>query len=76
MIETFDFSEALKRLKEGKTVARAGWHVMGSELELVKDIGAQESEPYFVLRMPEVLQPGWNPWVADLLAEDWYEVGA
>jgi hypothetical protein len=70
MDETFDFGEALKRLKLGGTVARHGWK--GMWVRLIKD----PALPFLYM---------WTgqgqtavPWLAsqtDLLAEDWATVG-
>ena len=68
----FDFGEALKRLKEGKSVARRGW---GQHLTLqVPDENSKMSLPYIYI---QTVQAKLVPWLAsqtDLLANDWCEI--
>ena len=73
-----DFGDALRTLKEGKRVSRAGWNGKGMWLELqVPDAGSKMTLPYVYLNYPDNAQntPGARvPWLAsqtDMLAEDW-----
>lgn len=98
--ETFDFSEALKRLKDRqclphRKVARAGWN--GKNMWVVRQDGYPDGIsinantaratgllegtvmrflPYLMLRTADGAFVPWPPSQADLLADDWTEVGA
>lgn len=84
MKETFDFGEALKRLKKGKKVARVGWNGKGMWLELqMPDEHSKMTEPYIYIEYPpnpeHHFYPNGSrcPWLAsqtDLLREDWFEL--
>lgn len=74
----FDFGEAVRRLKSGKAVARAGWN--GKKMFLVL------TAPYHynaTISLPETIvmrtaQGDWVAWVpsqTDVLATDWDEEG-
>lgn len=71
----FDFGEALKQLKAGKTVARKGWNGPGQLLTLqVPDANSKMSLPYIYI---QTVQAKLVPWVAsqtDMLATDWCEI--
>lgn len=70
--ESFGF--ALAMLKKGRKVARRGWNGRGMYLFLRGPINGDE--PYIVMfTAAEKLQPGWLASQADMLADDWYEVG-
>lgn len=77
-----DFGLAIRALKQGRTVARAGWNGKGMWLELQRpDAHSKMTLPYVYLNYPEDAQntPGARvPWLAsqtDMLAEDWEIVG-
>ena len=81
MPETFDFSEALLRLKEGAKIARTGWNGKGLWLEIQRpDAHSKMTLPYVFMSYPDDAKttPGARvPWLAsqtDLLADDWMEV--
>ena len=69
---TFDFGEAIKRLKEGDGVARAGWNGKGLWLEYVKACGNQLA--HVRLHYPGGTDVPWAPSQTDMLAEDWFVV--
>lgn len=81
--ESFDFGEAIRRMKNGARVARKGWNGKGM---FVMHCGV-EGEKYTLDDGTEVIRRDYLymkaaddtvvPWVAsqtDILAEDWYEV--
>lgn len=83
-----DFGEAIRLLKQGKQVQRAGWNGRGMHVYL-EDAhsmtiggGAFRGErritaPYMVLYTAQgVHQPGWNASTPDVLADDWQEVAS
>lgn len=79
--ELFDFSEALKRLKQGKKVQRKGWNGKGLWIEIQRpDAHSKMTLPYLYLNYPpsDAYHAGCRvPWLAsqtDLLEEDWQEV--
>lgn len=71
----FDFGEAIKRLKDGKSVGRHGWNGPGQFLTLqVRDANSKMTLPYIYI---ETVQHDHVPWLAsqtDMLAEDWFVV--
>lgn len=78
MPETFDFSEALRRLKAGSKICRNGWNGKGLWLELqCPDANSKMTLPYVFINYPSDAfnTPGARvPWLAsqtDLLADDW-----
>ena len=90
MPETFDFSEALLRLKEGAKIARAGWNGKGMFLFLVPGSHFKVNRAPLLGIYPEGTEIDYCPhvdmktadgkvvpWLAsqtDLLADDWMEV--
>ena len=73
-----DFGDALRLLKAGKNVARAGWNGKGMWLELqVPDAHSKMTLPYVYLNYPkgDAYTLGARvPWLAsqtDMLCEDW-----
>lgn len=89
-LELFDFGEAIKRLKEGRTVARKGWNGKGMFLYYVpanrytaitdaakKIAGEDNKVEYGAYIAMKTAQGNVVPWLAsqtDVLAEDWVEV--
>ena len=86
--ETFDFSGALKMIKEGKRLARLNWNGKDMWVCLFPNSGCQLSDaqtiglthPFLVIEYPvgSAAYPEGSciPWLAsqtDLLAEDWFE---
>lgn len=64
-----DFGEALRHLKAGKKVARAGWHGKGMWI-FAANILARH--PYVVISLPDGSQQiGWLCSMTDMMAEDW-----
>lgn len=89
-LELFDFSEALKRLKDGCTVARKNWNGKDQWLyyipanrytaitDAAKSIAGEDGKvEYGAYIAIKTSQGNVLPWVAsqaDILAEDWIEV--
>ena len=85
-MQTFDFSEALNRIKAGKCVQRAGWNGKGMHVYLedgykqsikagvFKGQTREYAPAIYMFTAHGVHQPGWQPSQADLFAEDWAEV--
>jgi hypothetical protein len=87
MDERFDFGEALRALKDGKRVARAGWNGKGMFVYLVPaasypvQTGAAKAHfgegsmvpynAYFALKGVNETVSTWVPSVTDCLADDW-----
>jgi hypothetical protein len=78
----FDFGTALKALKAGHRVARAGWNGKGMWLALIHPGNAMYTVGGASLAMQPCIgmktasdsghmQPGWLASQADMLAEDW-----
>lgn len=77
-----DFGDAIRALKAGQRVARAGWNGKGMWLEIQRpDEGSKMTLPYVFLNYPAdgAFMPGarvpWQPSQTDVLAEDWAIVG-
>lgn len=70
-----DFGDALRALKGGKRLSRAGWNGKGMWLELQRpDAHSKMTLPYIYMK---TAQDDLVPWLAsqtDVLAEDWVEV--
>lgn len=86
-VSTFTFGEALRRMKQGKRVARKGWSGKGQyvfladNLEFHTDADISEFADTGVhvwdalaFRGNSGIQVGWLASQADMLGEDWYEV--
>ena len=82
-----DFGEAIKLLKEGKKVARAGWNGKNQYIELATCISYKNVAREIVNCEHEAIgnkaiafvgtsgiQMGWLASQADILAEDWNTV--
>lgn len=90
MIETFDFGEAITRLKQGKKVARINWNGKGqfvyyvpedryvAKTEVAKQLAAPDGKvdyrAYLALKTAQGDIATWVPSISDCLADDWYEV--
>lgn len=74
-MNTFNFGDALVKLKAGQSVSREGWNGPGQSLTLqVPDECSKMSLPYIYIH---TVQGHLVPWLAsqgDMLAEDWYVV--
>jgi len=79
-----DFGKAIKKLKDGKKVAREGWNGVGIFIELqVPDKYSKMTSPYIYIdttglqtnnkKAPKSLVP-WLASQTDMLAEDWVDV--
>lgn len=85
-MQTFDFGEAIRRMKQGRCVARSGWN--GKNMHVYIEDGytfrvkagvfkgtERRYEPVIVMfTAQETHQPGWLASQADILAEDWAEI--
>jgi hypothetical protein len=81
-----DFGEAIRALKAGRSVARAGWNGKGMHIYLEEHLSwavpagvfrgeTRKYEPVIVMFTAQgAHQPGWLASQADMLAEDWEEV--
>ena len=90
MNETFNFSEALARVKEARKVARSGWNGKGMFIFLVPGSQFVVNRPPLLGIYPEGTIINYHahidmrtadgtivPWLAsqtDILANDWMEV--
>lgn len=86
-VKTFDFGEAIQRLKKGARVARIGWNgkdqyiALGIVFSATLKYGTgifpthedigNEAIVFFGTRGQQI---GWLASQADMLADDWYEV--
>lgn len=71
-----DFSDALRFLKLGRRMQRAGWSGTGQYVRLLEDWRTGDMEPQlvgamFVLRNTQGVLVSWVPSIEDLLAQDW-----
>lgn len=77
----FDFGEALRRLKAGQKVTRAGWNGRGMFLFLTEpaELSNRDEETLGLRVAPSIcmrtaqgdIAVGWLASQADMLAEDW-----
>ncbi|MBQ1509685.1 MAG: DUF2829 domain-containing protein [Selenomonadaceae bacterium] len=85
--ETFDFGEAIRRVKKGTHVARKGWNGKGQYIMLALNIDYTNLDgKYFHAHHSDIgskaialvgtrgKQIGWLASQADMLADDWYEL--
>lgn len=86
MIETFDFGEAIKRLKQGKRVKRINWNGKNQYIELATCVSYKNPNGEIVnvdhISMGnnaiafvgvQGVQLGWLASQSDMLSEDWME---
>ena len=84
VMETFDFGEAIKRVKKGDRVARKGWNGKSQYIELATCISYKNpfgeiinadhdaiGNQAFAFVGTSGVQIGWLASQADMLAEDW-----
>ena len=70
--EHFDFGFAVRALKDGQRVARAGWNGKGMWLALqVPDANSKMSLPYIYMNTVDGKLVPWLASQTDVLAEDW-----
>lgn len=87
VMETFDFGEAIKRVKKGDRVARKGWNGKSQYVELAKAISYTNASGEIVNAEHDAIgnqalafvgtsgvQLGWLASQADMLADDWHIV--
>lgn len=79
----FDFGEAIRKLKSGHMLRRAGWNGKNMHIYLEQHLSVaikagvykgavREYEPVVVMFTAQGKhQPGWLASQADMLAEDW-----
>lgn len=83
-----NFGHALFLLKQGKKVARKGWNGKGQYIELATNISYRNADGKLINAEHEAIgnkaiaffgtsgvQLGWLASQADMLAEDWTQVG-
>lgn len=71
-----DFGDAIRLLKQGRRVARAGWNGKGMWLELqVPDVNSKMSLPYIYMKTADDKLVPWLASHTDVLGEDWIEIG-
>ena len=83
-METFDFGEAIRRLKAGQKVARNGWNGKCQYIQLATGISYKSASGEIVNCEHDAIgnkaiafvgtsgvQMGWLASQADMLAEDW-----
>jgi hypothetical protein len=74
-METTDFAWALRRLKSGARLTRAGWNGRGMWIALQRpDAQSKMTLPYLYMRTVDGALVPWLASQSDLLAEDWQEV--
>lgn len=87
-INTFDFGEAIRRVKGGARVARKGWNGKKQYIELATELSYRIKSHGSVINVNHEdigskaiafigtrgIQVGWLASQADMLADDWYEV--
>lgn len=79
-----DFGEAIKKMKEGRKVARKGWNGKNQYIELATNISYKNTEGKIINAEHDAIgnraiafigtsgvQIGWLASQADMLAEDW-----
>ena len=72
MPETFDFSEALRRLKDGAKLCRTGWNGKGMWIAAqFPDAHSKMSLPYLYMKTADDKLVPWLASQTDILAEDW-----
>jgi len=79
--ETFDFGEAIRRVKKGGCVSRRKW-CYGTYIQIACDISYMTRKnttnntqnPAIVYVGYRGTEMGWMPRNADMMAEDWYEL--
>lgn len=68
----FNFSEALRRLKNGEKVAREGWNGKNMWIHLqVPDANSKMSLPYLYMYTADKKLVPWLASQTDILADDW-----
>lgn len=68
----YGFDAALRNLKQGQRITRAGWNGRGQHIELqVPDKHSRMTQPYAVLRNSSGDLVPWVPSQGDLFANDW-----
>lgn len=72
---TFNFGEALVKLREGKVVARTGWNGLGMYIRIQNpDEESKMTLPYIYMKTAQGELVPWLASQSDLLEVDWVEV--
>lgn len=72
---SMNFGEAIRALKEGEKVQRAGWNGKGMFLELqIPDENSKMSLPYIFMKTACNNNVPWIASQTDMLSEDWQVV--
>ena len=67
-----DFGDAIRAMRAGKKVARAGWNGKGMWLNLqVPDANSKMSLPYIYIKTADSNQVPWPASQTDMLSDDW-----
>lgn len=79
MTEQFDFSEALKHLKNRGTVSRLCWNKSGQSVRVIYAgnavcHGDSMRDCFGLSNGNGYMQPGWVPSTGDLFANDWVKL--
>lgn len=70
----FDFGIALKILRAGGAVARAGWNGKGVQVQMqIPDAHSKMGLPYLYLRTVDGKLVPWTASQSDVLADDWIQ---
>ena len=70
-----DFGDAIRALKDGKIVTRAGWNGKNMWLKLqVPDDHSKMTLPYIYMRTADENLVPWLASQTDMLGEDWMEL--
>ena len=72
---TVSFGDAIRALKNGHRVTRAGWNGKGMWLELQRpDINSKMTLPYIYMKTADDQLVPWLASQTDILADDWMVV--
>ena len=72
-----DFGEAIRALRDGKRVRRAGWNGKGMWLALqVPDAGSKMSLPYIYMKTADDKLVPWLASQTDMLSSDWEDAAS
>jgi hypothetical protein len=71
MEHTMDFGDAIRALKTGKRVRRAGWNGKGMWLKLRLGRPIDDMRPYIEMKDAQDMLVPWLASQTDMLAVDW-----
>lgn len=76
-VVNIDFGQAIRFLKQGKQVSRAGWNGKNMYLSLqVPDTNSKMSLPYIYIRTADGHLVPWLASQTDMLSNDWQVIYA